>query len=70
MGEKQKYSIREAASLWNLKYRTLQKRIYRDNDNGKPLYGTRMSEVHDRAWEVTEEYMVRYYGDMPTDEGE
>lgn len=70
MGENQIYSIKEAAKLWGLKYKTLQKRIWRDNENGKPLYGTRMSNLHDRAWEVTEEYMIRYYGDMPTEEDE
>jgi len=68
--EKQKYSIKEAASIWRLKYKTLQRKIWYDNENGKPLYGTRMSEVHDRAWEVTEEYMTRCYGDMPTEEDE
>lgn len=69
MEEIRKFSIKEAASIWGLKYKTLQRKIWYDNENGKPLYGTRMSEVHDRAWEVTEEYMMRYYGDMPTGEG-
>lgn len=63
MGET--FSIKEAASLWGLKYKTLQRKIWYDNENGKPLHGTRMSQFHESVWEVTEEYMIKNYGEQP-----
>jgi hypothetical protein len=60
-----RHSTKEAARRWNIKYRTLQRKIWYDNEHGRPMYGTSQSEFHERSWAVTEEYMIKNYGPEP-----
>lgn len=65
MGEETRYSVKEAAERWKLQYGTLQRKIWYDNEHGRPLHGTRSSKFYSRSWEVTEKYMIENYGPAP-----